>query len=361
MEPLSFYKVSNEAAGEAIGLLKQLISISSVSKEEQNTGDLLEQYFKGKEIPVQRIKNNIIVRNKYFNAARPVILLNSHHDTVKPNKSWTLDPFKPVVKDGKLYGLGTNDAGAPLVSLILTFLAFYEVKDLSFNVILALTAEEEISGKNGIELILPELPEIDFAVVGEPTGLEMAVAEKGLIVLDCSSRGKAGHAARDEGDNAIYNAIKDVEWFRAFQFRKTSEMLGNVKMTVTQIKSGSQHNVVPDICDFVVDIRSTDLYTNEEILDLVRKHIVSDVKPRSLRLQSSGLPQDHKLIRVASELGLVTYGSPTLSDMALMPFPSVKIGPGKSERSHTADEYIELEEIGLGIDLYIKYLLKVMA
>jgi len=359
LEPLSFYKINNEAADEAIGLLKQLISIPSVSKEEQGTGDLLEQYFKEREIPGQRIKNNIFVKNKYFDAAKPVILLNSHHDTVKPNKSWTLDPFKPVVKDGKLYGLGSNDAGAPLVSLIMAFLAFYEDKDMPFNVILALTAEEEISGKNGIELVLPELPKINFAVVGEPTGLEMAVAEKGLMVLDCSSHGQAGHAARSEGDNAIYKAMKDVEWFRNYRFEKTSEMLGDVKMTVTMIQAGSQHNVVPDICDFVVDIRSTDSYTNEEIMDLVRNHIVSDVKPRSFRLQSSGLSQSHKLISVARELGLVTYGSPTLSDMALMPFPSVKIGPGKSERSHTADEYIELEEIKAGIDAYTNLLMKV--
>ncbi len=360
MEPLSYYKVSNEAAADAIGLLKQLISIPSVSKEEQGTGDLLEKYLKGRKIPVQRIKNNIFVRNRHFDPAKAVILLNSHHDTVKPNRSWTLDPFKPLVNEGKLYGLGSNDAGASLVSLIMAFLAYYEVKDMSFNIILALTAEEEISGKNGIELVLPELPKIDFAIVGEPTGLEMAVAEKGLIVLDCSSRGQGGHAAREEGDNAIYKAMNDVDWFRNYRFEKTSKMLGNVKMTVTMIQAGSQHNVVPDICDFVVDIRSTDSYTNAEIIDLVRKYIVSDVKPRSLRLQSSGLSYDHILIRVADELGLVTYGSPTLSDMALMPFPSVKIGPGKSERSHTADEYIELEEIGAGIEIYIKLLLKVL-
>jgi len=359
LELQSSYNVS-EATGEAIGLLKQLISIPSVSREEQGTGDLLEEYFKVRGIAVQRIKNNIAVRNKFFDDEKPVILLNSHHDTVKPNKSWSLDPFNPVVKNKKLYGLGSNDAGAPLVSLIMAFLTLYEVKTMPFNIILALTAEEEISGKNGIELVLHALPEIDFAVVGEPTGLEMAMAEKGLIVLDCLARGKAGHAARDEGDNAIYKAIKDVDWFRNYHFEKTSKMLGDVKMTVTQIQSGSQHNVVPDICEFVVDVRSTDLYTNESILDLVKKHVDSDVNPRSLRLQSSGLSHGHVLARAADELGLVAYGSPTLSDMALMPFPSVKIGPGKSERSHTADEYVELDEIESGIDLYIRLLLKVM-
>lgn len=359
MELQSSYNVS-EAASEAIGLLKQMISIPSISRNERGTGDLLEQYFKGKGIYVQRLKNNVVVKNKYFNADKPVILLNSHHDTVKPNESWLLDPFNPTVKDNKLYGLGSNDAGAPLVSLIMAFLTFYEVKDMSFNVILALTAEEEISGKNGIELVLPSLPEIDFAVVGEPTGLEMAVAEKGLIVLDCSARGKAGHAARDEGDNAIYKAMKDVDWFRNYHFEKSSKMLGDVKMTVTQIKSGSQHNVIPDTCDYVVDIRSTDSYTNEYILELVKKHVDSYVKPRSLRLQSSGLSQGHVLVKAAHNLGLVTYGSPTLSDMALMPFPSVKIGPGKSERSHTANEYVELEEIESGINLYTRFLLETM-
>ncbi len=339
-------------ADEAVELLSRLISIPSVSGEEGRTADLLEAFFAGKQIPVQRVKNNIIVRNKNFETCNSVILLNSHHDTVKPNASWKTDPFQPVMKNGKLFGLGSNDAGAALVSMIMTFLAFYDMTNMPYNIILAVSAEEEISGKNGFEQVLKELPDIDFAIVGEPTGMKMAVAEKGLVVLDCLSRGKAGHAARNDGKNAIYKAVEDIDWFRTFSFDKISATLGEVKMTVTQIKAGRQHNVVPDICEFVVDIRSTDAYTNDEIVDIIRKNVRSEVNPRSVRLQPSGLPEGHILWEAAALLEQETFGSPTLSDMALMPFPAVKIGPGESERSHTAGEFIETEEIRLGIDIY---------
>ncbi len=356
----SFYKENENPADDAIDLLRELISLPSVSGDEGKTADLLEAFFKERHIPVRRVMNNIIVKNKNFETCNSIILLNSHHDTVKPNASWKTDPFQPVMKGGKLFGLGSNDAGAALVSMITTFLAFYEMSNMPYNIMFMASAEEEISGKNGLELVLKELPDIDFAIVGEPTGLKMAVAEKGLVVLDCISRGKAGHAARDEGDNAIYKAVKDIEWFRTFRFNKISEMLGEVKMTVTQINAGKQHNVIPDICEFVVDIRSTDAYSNNEIVDIIRGNVISEIHPRSTRLQPSGLPEGHILRDAANSLGLKTFGSPTLSDMALMPFPAIKIGPGESERSHTAGEFIETEEIGAGIDMYMKLLKSLM-
>lgn len=360
LEPQSYFEVRRKAVDEAVDLLKQLVSTPSVSRQEGCTADLLEHYFANKHIPVQRVKNNIIVRNKWFSSCNPVVVLNSHHDTVQPGESWTMDPFKPAIKDGRLFGLGSNDAGGPLVSLILTFLAFYEMGNLPFDLVLVASAEEEVSGADGVELALKEIPRIDFAIVGEPTGMKMATAEKGLVVLDCIASGKAGHAARSEGENAIYMAMKDIEWFRTYCFEKKSGKLGDVKMTVTQIQAGSQHNVVPATCDFVVDIRNTDVYTNEEVVELIGKQITSKVRPRSTRLQPSGLSENHELVKVAKSLGLETYGSPTLSDMALMSFPTVKIGPGESARSHTADEYIELEKIESGIDVYISLLGKLM-
>lgn len=343
-----------------IELLKQLIAIPSFSREEDETAAAIYNFFEEKGLKTQRIKNNVIAANKNFDPQKPSILLNSHHDTVKPNTSWTKDPHNPEVDDGKLYGLGSNDAGGPLVALMAAFMHFVEEENLKYNLVLAATAEEEVSGSNGVEIILPNLPVIEFAIVGEPTRMHMATAEKGLMVLDCTSRGESGHAARDEGENAIYNAIQDIDWFRNYRFDKVSELLGDIKMSVTVINGGVQHNVVPDKCTFVVDLRSTDAYSNEEILDIIRRNVRCDVVPRSTRLQPSGLQDDHVLLDSAKELELNTYGSPTLSDQALLPFPSVKIGPGDSARSHTANEFIEIQEIEYGIDLYIKLLTKLI-
>ena len=345
---------------EYIDLLKNLIATPSFSKEEDKTAQLIHDFLAKKSIEIQRIQNNIIARNKYFDNKKKTILLNSHHDTVKPNASWKKDPFTPIVEDGKLYGLGSNDAGGPLVSLMATFVHFYNQRDLKYNLIFAATAEEEISGKNGIELMLPILSEIDFAIVGEPTNLQMAVAEKGLMVLDCIAKGKSGHAAREEGENAIYKAMKDIGWFKGYRFDEQSKILGDIKMSVTMINAGTQHNVVPDECRFVVDVRSTDAYTNEEILDIIRENVDCEVTARSTRLQPSGLPEEHILWKCTHDLNIRTFGSPTLSDQALMPFSSVKIGPGDSARSHTADEYIKTREIKNGIDLYINLLKKLL-
>jgi acetylornithine deacetylase len=348
-------------AEEYIELLQNLIATPSLSGEEDKTAALLQDFFASKSIEVQRIQNNIVCRNCYFDSLKPTILLNSHHDTVKPNTSWKKDPFTPVVLDGKLYGLGSNDAGGPLVSLMAAFVQYYDHPELKYNLMFAASAEEETSGKNGIELILPELGAIDFAIVGEPTLLDMAVAEKGLMVLDCVTKGKSGHAARKEGENAIYKAIDDIRWFQNYKFDKSSVMLGDVKMSVTVIHAGTQHNVVPDECRFVVDVRSTDAYTNDEVLAIICEHVKCEVTPRSFRLQPSGLPEGHLLFDCAKDLNIKTYGSPTLSDQAFMSFPSVKIGPGDSARSHTADEYIQIEEIKEGIKVYkrlLEYLLK---
>lgn len=343
-----------------IELLERLIATPSLGKEEDKTADIITDFFRIQSIEYQRIKNNVIVKSKHFDDSKPTILLNSHHDTVKPNVSWKKDPFTPVVIDGKLYGLGSNDAGGCLVSLIASFIHFYDEKKLRYNLVLAATAEEEISGKNGIELIIPELDEIAFAIVGEPTMLQMSVAEKGLMVLDCLTKGKSGHAARNEGVNAIYKALKDIEWFQNFKFDRSSDLLGDIKMSVTVINAGTQHNVVPDECHFVVDVRSTDAYANHEILDIISQHVSCEVTPRSTRLQPSGLPLGHILYKCAEELKLKTYGSPTLSDQALMPFPSIKMGPGDSARSHTADEYVEIQEVKDGIELYIELLSKIL-
>ncbi len=340
----------------AIALLKELIATPSFSKEEKQTADLLEGWLKGFGCKVNRSKNNLWIYNDHFNPSRPTVLLNSHHDTVKPNKGYTRDPYGPEIDGDKLYGLGSNDAGGALVSLIATFLTFKDVEHLKFNLILAATAEEEISGPNGVESILAKLGKIDFAIVGEPTLMQLATAEKGLMVLDCYSKGKAGHAAREEGENAIYKSLGDINWFKHFEFPKTSSTLGKVKMQVTQIDAGSQHNVVPDACHFVVDVRATDAYSLEETLEIIQSHVNCEVIPRSVRLQPSGIGQEHPMLKVAENLNITTFGSPTLSDQALMPWPSVKIGPGDSARSHTADEYIHLSEIEDGIDRYIEIL-----
>ena len=339
---------------EIITLLQQLIATESFSKKEDKTADILDLFLKNKGIASNRVLNNVWAVNKHYHPSKPTILLNSHHDTVRPNKGYSRGPFTPLLEDGKLFGLGSNDAGGPLVSLLACFLNFYDRPDLKFNLLFAATAEEEISGKNGIEALLPHLGVIDFGVVGEPTSMNVAIAEKGLMVLDCISKGVSGHAAREEGENAIYNALKDIEWFRNFKFPKTSDLLGTIKMTVTLIQAGTQHNVVPDTCHYTVDVRTTDAYTNEETLSIIREHITSSVHARSLRLNPSFVAGDHPLVRAGKLVGATLYGSPTLSDQALMNFPTFKMGPGDSARSHSADEFIFIHELEEAVDLYIQ-------
>ena len=345
---------------DAVELLKELIASPSLSKEEETTANTIELFFSEKGIKTERKKNNVWALNKQFDKTKPSILLNSHHDTVRPNEGYTRNPFIPSIEGDKLYGLGSTDAGASLVSLIAAFIFFYERTDLNYNLILAATAEEEISGKNGIARVLSLLPKIDFAIVGEPTQMQLAIAEKGLMVLDCTAKGIAGHAARDEGDNAIYKALKDIEWLKNYQFQKISETLGPIKMSTTIINAGKQHNVVPAECTFTVDVRTTDAYTNEETLAIIKQHLASDVTARSTRLKPSFISKDHVLLKAAKELGIKTFGSPTLSDQALINAPSVKIGPGDSARSHSADEYVGLTEIRNGIAIYIKLLAKIL-
>lgn len=349
---------SPELKEEMISLLKQLISVPSFSKEEKGTADVIEKSLRDKKIPVTRKLNNVWCSNQYFDPAKPTILLNSHHDTVKPNSGYTNDPFEGFIKDGKLFGLGSNDAGGPLVSLLATFLFFYDKKDLKYNFIFAATAEEEISGANGVACLIADLPKIDFAIVGEPTGMQMAIAEKGLMVLDCKVIGQAGHAARNEGKNAIYTAFEYIKWFSSFKFPKRSEVLGDIKMSVTVIKSGEQHNVVPALCEFTVDVRTTDVYTNEQVFEIIKKNIPCEITPRSFRLQPSKISKEHPFVLEGIKFKRGTYGSPTMSDQALMPWPSLKMGPGESERSHSADEFIYVNEIKEGIELYIAILKK---
>lgn len=341
----------------AVDLLKQLISTPSISREEDKTAAIISAFLRSYQVDAKQVANNVYATNRAYNSQKPSILLNSHHDTVKPNMGYTLNPFEPIEKAGKLYGLGSNDAGGCLVSLIATFLYFYERNDLPFNLVLAATAEEEISGINGIELTLPHLGNIDCAIVGEPTLLQMAVAERGLMVLDAVAPGKAGHAARNEGENALYNALDDIQWLRNYSWLKTSPLLGDSRMTVTVMDTDNkQHNVVPSQCNFVIDVRLNELYTFEEVVDLLRRNLKSAVTPRSMRLRSTSIGLDHPLVKAGLDLGLGYYGSPTTSDKALMPFSSLKIGPGDSARSHTADEFIYLHEIKEGIDLYIALL-----
>lgn len=343
----------------ALSLLQSLIATPSFSKEEDKTADLLEAFLRKHGAAPHRAGNNVWAIAPGYDPARPTILLNSHHDTVRPNSAYTRDPFAPVIEDGKLYGLGSNDAGGPLVSLIAAFLWFSQ-QPLKANLVLAATAEEEISGRGGIESIWSVLPRIDMAVVGEPTCCEMAVAEKGLMVVDCVANGVAGHAARNEGVNAIYVAMQDIEWFRTYRFPNVSDTLGEIKMTVTIIQAGSQHNVVPVACSFTVDIRLTDVYTPEEVLDVIRAHVTSEVTPRSTRLRASGIAANHPLVASAKALGIPLYGSPTTSDQALIPVPSVKIGPGDSARSHSANEYIGVSELAQGIQTYINLLTPIL-
>ena len=345
----------------AVDLLKKLIVTPSFSKEEDKTASLIEEFLHSKNVNPERFLNNVFAKNKFFDDAKPTILLNSHHDTVKPNKGYTLDPFSPIEKENKLFGLGSNDAGGALVSLISTFLYFYGKKNLRYNLILAATAEEEISGKNGVEILLPKLGEIDFGIVGEPTLMQMAIAERGLLVIDCMAEGKAGHAAREEGENAIYKAIKDIQWFQSYKFPKNSELLGPVKLCVTSIETDNKtHNVIPSQCTFVVDIRINELYSFEEVLKTIEQNVTCKVQSRSTRLRSSSITLDHPIVKAGLHLGRTYYGSPTTSDKALMPFPTLKIGPGYSGRSHIADEFIYLDEIKVGIEIYIKLLEQIL-
>jgi acetylornithine deacetylase len=344
---------------QTISLLQQLISTPSFSREEDKTASIIDDFLQKRRIATQRKGNNIWAKNAHFKEELPTILLNSHHDTVKPVTAWTRDPFAADIVDGKLYGLGSNDAGGCLVALIATFCHFFD-KKLPYNLILLASAEEEISGRGGVEAVLPDLPSITVGIVGEPTLLQMAVAEKGLMVMDGVARGLAGHAAREEGINAIYMALQDIDYLRNFQFEKKSDVLGAVKISVTQIQSGTQHNVVPDECRFVVDVRTNECYGNEEIWTILKKNMQSELTPRSVRLNSSKIALDHPLVLRGLKLGMSYYGSPTLSDQALMNFPTLKIGPGDSARSHTADEYVFLAEIEAGMRIYGELLTDLM-
>ena len=341
---------------EAIELLSNLIRIPRTSRNETEAAQFLKDYLEQEcKLPVQCDGSNLWSVAPDYDPNLPTLLLNAHIDTVKPVSNWKRDPFAPQIEEGRLYGLGSNDDGASLVSLLQVFRVLREEKR-SYNLIYLASAEEEVSGKNGIEHVLPLLPHIDVALVGEPTGMQPAIAEKGLMVLDVTAHGKAGHAARNEGDNAIYHAIKDINWFQEYKWEKKSELLGPVKMSVTIINAGTQHNVIPDKCTFTVDVRTNELYSNEELYNQICQHVQSDVQARSFRLNSSRIDPSHPLVQKIISLGGKPFGSPTLSDQALMPFPSLKMGPGQSSRSHTADEYIELKEIEEAIEFYLKVL-----
>ena len=346
---------------DAIALLKNLIETSSFSSEEQNTALLIESWFQEYKIAYQRAHNNVWAVNKYFDESKPTFLLNSHHDTVQPNKAYTKDPFKAIIENGKLYGLGSNDAGGCLVSLLATFTYFYHHKNLKYNLVVVASAEEESSGKNGLNSMLSIIPEVAVAIVGEPTLMQLAIAEKGLVVFDAKVSGTPSHAAHLNDDNAIYNTIDVLKWFQNFQFKKTSKSLGDVKMTVTQMNAGKQHNAIPAEVELVIDVRVNDLYSNQKIAEILEKESpCTFITPRSLRLNSSFIPVEHELVKAGIALGRKTYGSPTLSDQSVLDCPSLKLGPGDSTRSHTADEFIYLQEIEEGIELYIKILEQIL-
>ncbi len=341
-------------------LLKDLIATPSFSGEEDKTAALIEEYLRENGVKFNRTDNNVWALNKYFDPSKPTILLNSHHDTVKPNKAYTIDPFEPVVKEGKLYGLGSNDAGGSVVSLLNTFVHFYNNDHLKYNLVIAITGEEESSGPHGLNSLIRKLPDIDFAIVGEPTGMHLAIAEKGLLVLDVIAHGVSGHAAHENTVNPIYIAMEDIRWIKDYQFPKISKTLGKVKMSVTQIDAGTQHNVVPAQCHFVVDIRVTDQYSNVEILEFLKKNLKSEVQERSLNLNSSSIDENHPIVQAGVKLGRKTYGSPTLSDQAVLDCPSLKMVPCESPRSHQADEFIYLKELEEGMDIYKKMLSEVL-
>lgn len=346
---------------DAIALLKNLIETSSFSSEEQNTALLIESWFLENKIAYQRTQNNVWAVNKYFDESKPTFLLNSHHDTVQPNKAYTKDPFKAIVENGKLYGLGSNDAGGCLVSLLATFTYFYHHKNLKYNLVVVASAEEESSGKNGLNSMLSIIPKVAVAIVGEPTLMQLAIAEKGLVVFDAKVIGTPSHAAHLNDDNAIYNTIDVLQWFQNFQFKKTSKSLGDVKMTVTQMNAGKQHNAIPAEVELVIDVRVNDLYSNQKIAEILEKESpCTTITPRSLGLNSSCIPVEHELVKAGIALGRKTYGSPTLSDQSVLDCPSLKLGPGDSTRSHTADEFIYLREIEQGIELYIKILEQIL-
>ena len=336
---------------DAVQLLKKLIAAPSVSRNEKDAADIMEQTIRSYGFEPQREANNLWIIDPHYDESRPTLLLNAHIDTVKPVASWSRDPFSPDVEDGVLYGLGSNDCGGGLCSLLQIFRMLTE-KPQSYNLIYLASAEEEVSGKDGITRALPLLPHIDLAIVGEPTGMNPAVAEKGLMVLDVIAHGKSGHAARNEGVNAIYEALDDMRWIRDYKFEKVSEFLGPTKMTLTVVNAGTQHNVIPDKCTMLVDIRTNEFYDNEEVYELIRQHLKSEVKAHSFRLKSSRIDPEHPLIRKCVAMGMKPFGSPTLSDQALMHFPSFKLGPGESSRSHSANEFIRISEIRDAIAKY---------
>lgn len=339
-----------------INLLKTLISTQSFSKEEENAAQVMRNFLTNEGIPFHTKENNTWAFCKHYTENKPTIFLDSHIDTVRPAKGYTKNPFLPIVEGDKLFGLGSNDAGGPLVSLLAAFVHFYEREDLPFNLVFGASAEEEISGRRGMEIMLAEIAPIAFAIIGEPTNMELAIAEKGLLVLDCYAHGKSGHAAREEGENALYKAISDIEILRNYEFENVSKVLGKVKISVTQIEAGTQHNVVPDICHFVADVRTNEFYTNKKAAKIIDKLIESEVKPRSVRLNSSGISEEHPFAILAKQKGINIYGSPTTSDQAIISFPSIKMGPGASARSHTADEFIYISEIYAGIEQHIELL-----
>ena len=350
---MSYKRYTNDA----VELLSELISTPSVSRDEKAAADVLQRKMKEWRLPCKRIGNNLIVA-KRLSKKKPTMLLNAHIDTVKPVETWTRDPFVPTIEDGKLYGLGANDCGGGLVSLLQVYRILSVEKDTPYNIIYVASCEEEVSGQNGFSAVLPELPPIDVAIVGEPTGMNPAIAEKGLMVIDGVAHGKSGHAARNEGVNAINEVLDDLQWLRDYQFRKVSPFLGETRATVTVVHAGTQHNVIPDKVEFVIDVRTNEYYQNEFVFAFLQKHMKSELKARSFRLHSSFFPEDHPLIKRCKRMRMKPYGSPTLSDQALMPFPSFKLGPGESSRSHTADEYIEIDEIHNAIKTYVKLIRK---
>lgn len=350
---MSYKRYTNDA----VELLSELISTPSVSRDEKAAADVLQRKMKEWRLPCKRIGNNLIVA-KRLSKKKPTMLLNAHIDTVKPVETWTRDPFVPTIEDGKLYGLGANDCGGGLVSLLQVYRILSVEKDIPYNIIYVASCEEEVSGQNGFSAVLPELPPIDVAIVGEPTGMHPAIAEKGLMVIDGVAHGKSGHAARNEGVNAINEVLDDLQWLRDYQFRKVSPFLGETRATVTVVHAGTQHNVIPDKVEFVIDVRTNEYYQNEFVFAFLQKHMKSELKARSFRLHSSSFPEDHPLIKRCKRMRMKPYGSPTLSDQALMPFPSFKLGPGESSRSHTADEYIEIDEIHNAIKTYVKLIRK---
>jgi len=350
-----------ELTNDAIFLLKKLIEIESFSSDEDRTASLIEDWFKRYKVDYKRTKNNVWTVNKNFDERKPTLLLNSHHDTVKPNAAYTKDPFKAIVEDGRLYGLGSNDAGGCLVSLIAVFTYFYNESDLKYNLVIVASAEEESSGPDGLNSMLSVIPKVDVAIVGEPTLMNLAIAEKGLVVFDAKVNGTPSHAAHPNENNCIYNSIKVLQWFKDFKFEKSSEVLGDVKLTVTQINGGTQHNAVPAEVDLVIDVRVNDKYSNREIVEILQKQApCNSIIPRSLRLNSSSIPVNHELVKAGIAIGRSTYGSPTLSDQAVLTCPSLKLGPGDSTRSHSADEFIYINEIEEGIKIYVELLNRVI-